>query len=382
MKLYFKGFDELRAIGALSVIFGHIELIKSFYGVPNLMSLGFYKNTNGHIGVILFFVLSGFLITHYLIKEIQESNTINVNFFYFKRLTRIWPLYYLMIFISIYILPKIIHNINGVLINYSFEDSILYFLFLPNIAKNLHYHIQGASHLWSIGVEEQFYLIWPLLVSLFKKKLVSLFVLVFILFSIINPIIDYSYYHFGLLKNDLVLKNFLNAFFSSFKINCMALGGLFAFIHNSQHSINKINKLFFNRLLQIATTFICINCWIFGITFGTFTDEIYSFFFVIIIYNVGTNQNTLLKIENITLKYLGKISFGLYVYHWVVIVIIIEILKNNLKINNEFIFNTILYTSSLCITILISNFSFDYFEKPIINLKHRFKFKEIKVNKP
>ena len=68
-RVYFKGIDGLRAIGALSVVLGHIELSKKSVGIENLMEYSFYKNTSGHLGVLLFFVLSGFLITRILLLQ-------------------------------------------------------------------------------------------------------------------------------------------------------------------------------------------------------------------------------------------------------------------------------------------------------------------------
>ena len=74
-RVYFKGIDGLRAIGALAVVFGHIELSKKSVGIVNLMELSFYKNTSGHLGVLLFFVLSGFLISYLLFQEKAETKT-------------------------------------------------------------------------------------------------------------------------------------------------------------------------------------------------------------------------------------------------------------------------------------------------------------------
>ena len=369
MKVYFKGFNELRAIGALTVIFGHIELIKSFNGVDNLMEFGFYKYTNGHIGVILFFVLSGFLITYFLLKEVKESNTLNIKLFYFKRLTRIWPIYYLMILFSIYIFPQFLRFNDGTVINYSINQTKYYLLFLPNIAKNLNMQINGASHLWSIGVEEQFYLIWPLVIYFFKRNIGLILISFFLIFSLLNPFIDYLSYNYHVFKYQPEMKHFLNSFLSSFKINAMALGGIFAYLLSSEN-YKQLKKLLYNPYFEILIVSITTLSWISGTSFGTFNDEIYCILFGMIIYMIGTNNNTNIKIENKLFNYLGKISYGLYVYHWLVIVILIELIKP-IFFNNIIVYNLILYILTFLLTIIISEISYRYIERPLINLKYR-----------
>jgi len=104
--LYFKGIDSLRAIGALSVLLGHLELTKASFGVSNLMDLPFYKYTSGHLGVLLFFVISGFLITFLLLKEKQEFGKVDVLRFYYRRILRIWPIYFLALVLLFFVIVK------------------------------------------------------------------------------------------------------------------------------------------------------------------------------------------------------------------------------------------------------------------------------------
>jgi peptidoglycan/LPS O-acetylase OafA/YrhL len=372
LKTYFKGLNGLRFIGAFSVILGHIELIKSFYGIPNLMYLPFFKNTNGHLGVLLFFVLSGFLITYFLIAEIQTHKKINYKIFYLKRVLRIWPIYYLMVLFSIFILPTILTFLGQTMDGYTFASIKYYLLFLPNIAKSLHYSIPGAVHLWSIGVEEQFYLVWPILIFIFRKKLLLFFLFIFISFSVLPMFIDYVYVRVDFLHKYNDLKLFLNSFSSSFKINSMALGGIFAYLHVTgyKHLIILHNK--FVEIILIPSTFIS---WIFGVHLGAFSDEIYSILFAFIIYIVATKNNPTFNLENKLFNLLGKISYGLYVYHWVIFMILIQTIKNT-GINfyeDQMIVNSLIYIVGISSTIVISYLSFKYIEEPIVNLKNKLK---------
>ena len=96
------------------MVFGHIELTKREFGLPNLIeTFNFFKFTSGHLGVMLFFTLSGFLITYLLFVEKTNFNTINIKEFYIRRALRIWPIYYLMVFFVLFLFPFIVSEYPG-----------------------------------------------------------------------------------------------------------------------------------------------------------------------------------------------------------------------------------------------------------------------------
>src|SRR5215213_8378112 len=105
-RVYFPNLDGLRFIAALLVIIHHVEQLKSIYRIPNHWGSAFVQII-GEQGVVLFFVLSGFLITYLLLEEEKTTGTIRVRNFYLRRVLRIWPLYFFIVFISLAILPKI-----------------------------------------------------------------------------------------------------------------------------------------------------------------------------------------------------------------------------------------------------------------------------------
>lgn len=337
-------------------------------GFPNLMQLPFYKNTNGHVGVMFFFVLSGFLITFILLNELETSGTINKLLFYLKRCLRILPVYYLMVFISVLILPSSINLIDKnapVFVG----NTLYYLLFLPNVAKSLHHYVVGLTHLWSIGVEEQFYILWPLLITFFRKKLFVFMIVTIVGFTLIPLFIDYLSFNTNIFDSNMELKNFLSAFFSGFKINAMAIGGFFALILS-----NKIDLLqsFNSKFIELATLSIIVISWTGGFQFGVFSDEIYSMLFGLLIYISANGNHSILNLEQNFFLFLGKISYGIYVYHWVVILIVIKFAKS-LDFQNLILSNFLIYTVSFSFTILISYLSFKFLEKPLINLSHKFK---------
>ena len=94
---HLKGLNGLRAIASITVVIGHIELIKNNNKLDNYLSA--IENW-GSLGVNLFFVLSGFLITTLLLREKKAEQTINLKNFYIRRILRIWPLYFIILLLS------------------------------------------------------------------------------------------------------------------------------------------------------------------------------------------------------------------------------------------------------------------------------------------
>ena len=106
MKVYFPNLNSLRFLAALLVIVHHIEQYKEILGLPNV----FHNHSiqlMSKIGVSLFFVLSGFLITYLLLVEQKENNHIQIKWFYVRRILRIWPLYFLIIILAFFVFPHI-----------------------------------------------------------------------------------------------------------------------------------------------------------------------------------------------------------------------------------------------------------------------------------
>src|SRR5690606_6627470 len=95
-----KGLGTLRALAALIVLWGHVELLKQREALPNLLDNNPLIFPDGHIAVILFFVLSGFLITYLLVRENEHFGKISYKNFLMRRILRIWPLYYTILLLS------------------------------------------------------------------------------------------------------------------------------------------------------------------------------------------------------------------------------------------------------------------------------------------
>jgi peptidoglycan/LPS O-acetylase OafA/YrhL len=191
-KIYFPNLNGIRFFAAFLVIIYHIEQMKSIFKLPTLWGgsglLSKFISIIGPQGVVLFFVLSGFLITYLLITEESRTNSINVRMFYLRRMLRIWPLYFLVVIVSLFVL---IHfdlflwpgNVKHVVHENIYLILVLYILFFANLVLTFFGVIFYASQTWSIGTEEQFYVVWPLVLKYVRKY--RLLLMVSIVFFII-----------------------------------------------------------------------------------------------------------------------------------------------------------------------------------------------------
>ncbi len=362
-KIYFPNLNGLRFIAAFLVIIHHIEQIKLAFYLESYFKTIRFVDVIGKLGVVLFFVLSGFLITYLLLVEEKVRKKINVRKFYIRRIIRIWPLYYLIIILAFFVFPYIkVFIIPGyekeiIFANFNIK-LLLYAIFFPNLVSGLIGIVPYASHTWSIGTEEQFYLVWPVILKYFKKYriLLMLFIVVFYLLFAQFLLTNYS-------KN-LPYRLILIEFWKSFNMDCMAIGGIFAILLFQK---NKIINLLKNNLFFYISLCIAILLIICGISFKNFHNEIYSILFGIIILNFATNDTIKINLENRFFNYLGNISYGIYMYHPIAIVLSIAFCKS-INFNT----NWIIYPLSFILTVIIAGLSYKYFESFFLKFKDKF----------
>lgn len=357
------GLNTLRFIAAFFVVISHGNIALDKLGICTAQKWAFLNR--GGDAVEFFFTLSGFLITFLLLKEQKNTGTISIKKFYLRRIFRIWPLYFLIVAIGFFLLgfvyPKIYHTR---FFSFDIFQGILMFLFfMPNyMAKN--YAVGLLNPLWSIGVEEQFYLFWAPLIKLLKKFILPV-ISIFILFSL-------AFYSLLFYKQLSIPENWA-FFFLSQKFYAMAIGSFFGYI--LFFKIDAYNNSFFaSKWFQLFIVSILV--WHFFLRNISTIDLPQSVLFVILygllILNVSVLKNKLFNAENRYLSYLGTISYGIYMYHMLVDYFLRLIMPRLLKFNLPRELYIIGYYFLLVIlTIFISAISYRYFEKYFLKMKEK-----------
>jgi peptidoglycan/LPS O-acetylase OafA/YrhL len=350
-KIYFTGLNGIRAIAAMIVVILHTGQYLDLFGLKLSEQYKWFWHS---YAVTLFFVLSGFLITYLLLEEKQRAGTVSLKEFYTRRILRIWPLYYLIIAITLllyYFAPSL-----G-LPEITTQELSLYAVLLANVAFFTNGNVTPLKPLWSIGVEEQFYAIWPVLI----KKCTSVYRALF-----------------GVIAAYLAIKALCTVFcgesiiglVTETRIDCMAIGGLGA-------AVLRDNKKIIAFIYSKITQYVCWAIFLFSTIFrpihikSSIDHELYSLLFIIIIINVSTNKATVVNLEKPLFDFLGRISYGLYVYHMLVILILKSLIKP-IGLPQTWESYLAVYLSVSVVTIVISFLSYQYFERPFLKMKDKF----------
>jgi peptidoglycan/LPS O-acetylase OafA/YrhL len=361
-KIYFPNLNGLRFIAALLVIIHHLEQIKSISKIDNYWHTPFV-NIIGRLGVLLFFVLSGFLITYLLLEEERIYTKINVKKFYIRRILRIWPLYFLIVIFALWVLPNITAlTMPGAGKDFVYQHLVLkialFLILCPNLILSFLGAIPYAAHTWSIGIEEQYYLVWPIILKVFKKYRISLMFFIIFLSVFITNFLASHY------SDNFPHKGSIVKFWFYFNIDSMAIGALFALLLSRKSKLLQfiLNNYVFYSALIIASILIIRGTYIPYIHY-----EFYSLLFGIIIINFAANKQIGISLENKPLNYLGNISYGIYMFHPIAIGISIYLAT---LINCTS--NWLLYPLTIVITVTIASLSYKYFESRFLKLKARF----------
>lgn len=360
---WFPGLNGLRFFAAMAVAFSHVELLKQYHGLPNAYDQPAVYEL-GRLSVTLFFVLSGYLITWLLLVEKQKTGGIDVRRFYARRMLRIWPLYFLVVLAAFFVLPRFgafrVPGLTDAMGAHFGATLALFVFFLPQLALSLYDPIPFAEPAWSIGVEEQFYLVWPLLL-LRTKRFPRLAVAIIV--AAIGARTAALWIAQANRADEAALR-FWNAAISYLyftRIECMAIGGLFAWLVFAKK--RAMLQFLYSGFVQLAVY--ALTAWL-VVTDAfkpVFHYGVYSVCFGVLILNVSTNPRSLIRLSGRGFEFLGNISFSIYMLHELAIQLVLKLGWTS---------NALLYGASMTLTIAAATVCHLVVERPFLRLKTRF----------
>ena len=341
-KYYRKEIDGLRSIAVLGVLIYHVEF---FLNDQKIFSGGFF-------GVDIFFVISGYLISKLIINELSIENKFNFRKFYFRRAKRILPALYLMIFVSFifgwfYLTPKSFLEYSNSITSSVFFFSNYFFFFQGLEYNSESSFLKPLLHTWSLSVEEQFYIFFPVLLILsykFKKSLYLILslVIIFFLISFLTSIYNTSF-----------------SFYSSTSRFWELLAGtLVVFIEKKEIKFSFNKKLSNLGIILIFLSYLLLDNQILHPSYFTLLPVIGT---CLIILFINKDQFIYKILTSSIFTKIGLWSYSLYLWHYP----IFAFARNRGKSLSDFD-----KLELILLTFVLSILSFYLFEKPIRKLTY------------
>jgi peptidoglycan/LPS O-acetylase OafA/YrhL len=356
---YFSQLDGFRFFAILAVMLAHFFST----GILSRFPLGF--------GVLFFFVLSSFLITRILLtskdKNERKSKTNLHSFkqFYIRRSLRIFPIYYLLL-IFLYIMnlypcrdifPWLLSYTINLFISYSSDISVA----------------GSFAHLWSLSIEEQFYLIFPVFIFSINTKYILKFLISITILGFFGRMILYVSN-----PSNIALWNF----HSISALDSLGIGGILGYL--SLYKISFLKKLIGNRLLFSISIlgFLIFMIFSYSVYDSNLKYNFYSGVLMRFLFNIlsfwilgwsivfGYKGIFKLILENKIVLYFGKISYGLYLYHFFV-QHIGNILFDKFNILFSVEYKALIF---MVLSVVIASLSWYLIESPINKLKNNFAY--------
>jgi peptidoglycan/LPS O-acetylase OafA/YrhL len=337
------------------------------YVLPNVGLLAPIKELLicGWVGVDMFFALSGFLITGILLATKGALNYYSG--FYARRVLRIFPIYYLTIG-AMFALVPIVSGLAAIIPEPSQRGA--YWVFLENwlVFKERSWPPNALGHFWSLAIEEQFYLIWPACVAFCAPRTLRSIILISAFAMILVRV---GYYATNPPAVAFVLSGLT-------RFDALLLGSFGALLYATRRDWRAFRLGYSSLALLIAlvVSAIAVPETISPFSIVRFTLlAIFASVFILLLAETDGERTTLQRIMTYPgLRTIGRYSYGMYVYHvplhLLAGLIFYRYLPEGLRLNPFF---AIAYFASLAAaTFLVAKVSYEYFERPILNLKRYF----------
>jgi len=342
-KKFFENLDGIRALSIIAVIWHHSAAHLGKYNL-NLLQ-------QGNHGVTLFFVLSGYLITTLLLREKKRTSTINLKNFYARRTLRIFPLYYFVI-LFLYV-PAVYFFESNPARQSDFWNNLPYFLtYTGNIFATSTTTSMIFLFSWSLAIEEQFYIVWPTIEKYLSSKYTMILTLIIIaVLTIFNTHIS-------------EMKHFTGVIIRLISVPIL-MGVISAHLLNNKKAYNIIHRVLGNKYSFLISAFSLLI----SLELNRDTSFAIYFFATTMVVSSVINSNFWGKnlMQSKVLVEIGKVSYGIYLYH-VLTINMIKKIASYFELHN----GVIIFISSCVVSYIISYLSFNLFEIKFIKMKKNF----------
>jgi peptidoglycan/LPS O-acetylase OafA/YrhL len=366
-KIY--GLDGLRFFSFVFVILNHYYVILSSYGFN--IAEPKWIDSLGHFGLQYFFCGSGFLISYMMLLEQDKNREFKISFFYLRRIFRIWPAYlflvaivYLFIYNSDYFY---LYGMSGEFVNDKKNAFLFFVLMIPHLSEFFFSTAPYLNHTYTIGIEEQFYILWAVMNKYCRKYFFNLNLFILILGIFLN-IIHYFfriYFH----QQHLNIINVIATYYDFSQFTTFALGTLLAFYYRSNHfTLQHFTKKWVQFIFYVCLSF----CVYYNIHPAILGNEFLSFLMMFILLFASFKETSIFNFSYPLWEFLGKISYGVYLFHYIGLVITLKPLIQyfHFDMHNTFDYIVSIVLSLIVCTILgiisyytIEKFFFKYKEK-------------------
>lgn len=358
-KEYLPGLHTLRFFAALLVLLFHCN--DALNQIDSGLSFNSAILTKGHRAVDFFFILSGFLITYLALKELKVNGFFAIKKFLRRRFLRIAPLYFLAVVLGFILIGFLYPRIYGESIfKFSIAEGLIHYIFyMPNVMAARFAEVGPLRSLWSIGVEEQFYLVFPIMLLMGTKM--KNHIMPIVLFFILS-IAVYTYFY---LDVNSVWRRF---FVSHLRVHFILWGCILGWLFYNRDSYYKLLNILVHPFVQAA-----IWLGLIGLLFIHNKYDYHNFIsgllfgFVLLILS---SKKSYVDLEWRPLVYLGTVSYGIYIFHPYVSVVLRFVMQkltflNGLIARIPFLFFIMVFL----ITILVAHISYKYYESYFLRKK-------------
>lgn len=369
-KIHFHTFDALRFFAFLKVFLFHLPNV-----LPDDPAMNWFRDHikhGGGVGVSFFFVLSGFLITYILTYEKLKSGKIDLKRFFVRRAFRIWPLFYLVVIIVLLLPPDFAQHwglhMNGGGYDPDWRFSLTFTENYKSIIMDAGPKLTPLPVFWSLCIEEHFYILWMIVFFFIRPKGIPYFLASTVLVAWIFRYFESSIYGTANVSTNDLFTN----------IDYFAISGLLGYAVAKNYQ--KINDWVLSIPYAIRLTYVFLVLALLYFQKDLFVHHdffpdvlkytLFSVVFAGLLLVFIPQKDGRLKIsDRNVLSWLGRKSYGLYVYHLVWIHVMMKVFKyNNWSLNdwtNFLFFVGITFIG----TVVLSAASYYWFEKPILAIR-------------